>query len=246
MYDVVVVGGGPGGSAAAAALAHAGLSVLMLDRRGLVDGAYQQLKPCGGGMDGAFFHHLPPQTTKGEAVEALSEHQVYSLVTHTPHGPTGEIKTTGEPILHLGMRTRIDGFLARKAVECGAAYVQDRVARVRPAPGGFVVVGARNEYGAKWVVGADGAYGVTGRSLGLAPKVSVYLASEWECETDLQTWGRWEGKSLIEPSVAPFGYGWIFPKRPGHLSIGWGLPFRMGRRLNAMTANLFREHGISG
>jgi len=245
-YDVAVVGGGPSGSTAAAILADAGMTVVLLERRRLKNGKYDRLKPCGGGLDALFWEMLAPSIPVEEAQQAIVEHWIYNLVAR--YGGKHETEyRRDQPFFAMGMRDRIDGYLATKAVECGVELISAKVEGLRRSPkGGYRVEGA--EVSAKYVIGADGAYGVTAKSLGIEGRRQVFLASEHEVDVaEPSMWEGWAGRSLIDVGRYPLiGYNWIFTKAYPHLSIGWGMPRRMGSKLNSMTSKIFADNGVCG
>lgn len=244
-FDVVVVGGGPSGATLAAQLAHQGLSVAMIDRRHLEGQDYLETKPCGGGIDARFYKLLAEGVSAEDAKIAIGPHEINSLVVRH-NGMHEYAHEYDEPFLHMGMRERIDGFLAAAAARNGVEIFNGTVDEVIDHGRNYEVVGEQRIFG-KYLVGADGAYSAISRLTKVSPKTQVFLASEWECEVeDPDMWAQWQHRALIDTRIYPMGYGWIFPKHSGHLSIGWGLPTQAGKKLRGMTEAIFEANDILG
>ena len=247
-FDVVIVGGGPAGSTCATHLAERGISVAVIEKRQLEGDSYDRDKPCGGGLDGSVWRWLPASVDVSEAKEAIVEHWSHTVVARYD-GRYEAVHERDQPIIGLGMRHRIDGYFMRKAIDAGAEIVQGSALGIGRTPGdgyrvqltdGQAVVG-------KYLVGADGSYSVVARALGLRPRMQTFVASEWETDVAQATWEPWEGRTLIDVGSWPtIGYSWIWPKRRGHLSIGWGIPKRMAPKLKGLTRDVFSTNGIEG
>jgi flavin-dependent dehydrogenase len=148
-YDAIVVGAGPAGSLAAYRLASAGATVLLLDRA-----RFPRDKPCGGGVTIRALNELP------FAIDPVVEGVVdrFELRLRYRHSFS---RRAPAPLALMTQRRRLDAYLVERAVAAGAEFRDGvRVSRV-----------AQGEVGgdsARVVIGADGANGVTARSLGLA------------------------------------------------------------------------------
>jgi len=234
MHDVIIVGAGPAGSTLAYRLASEGLKVALLEKE-----HFPRVKPCGGGLDGVFFQYLP----EGMSVEEVIEARIDTSVVRYQGRNQREYPMPAP--MYMAQRTRLDEHLARQAAEAGADLVEgarvsqlDRVMgcwSVWTREGGF--------YQAPIVVGADGALGVVA-DLAEIPQYPdhriVFLASEWDVDVEDRDHAEWHSKVLIDISVNPLGYSWIFPK-DDHLNIGFALPKKFGKRLNAITQRFADE-----
>ncbi|HEX8011487.1 MAG TPA: geranylgeranyl reductase family protein [Casimicrobiaceae bacterium] len=209
-YDVIVVGAGPGGSAAATELARSGARVALFEQEPL-----PRYKPCGGCLS--------------QKIERILEPDFHSLVEKTVYGAHFTFEgvddfraASDRPIAYMVMRDRFDHFLAEKARAAGAdlragervleALEEEECVRVRTK---------HAEFSARYVVGADGAGGVVGRSLKLAPRRRLAVCVEAEVSAQPGSTPEIGDEVRLAFGVAPFGYGWVFPKRD-HWSIGVG------------------------
>jgi len=228
MHDVVIVGAGPAGSTLAYRLASGGLKVALLEKE-----HFPRVKPCGGGLDGVFFQHLPP----GMSVEEVIEARVDTTVARYQGGHEREYHL---PVpMCMAQRTRLDEHLARQAAEAGADLAEGAEVTQLLRGAACWAIGTKDGgfYQAPIVVGADGALGPVARLAGISQYPyhrEVFLASEWDVGVTGQNHKDWQSRMLIDMSVVPLGYGWIFPKRD-HLNIGFGVPQKFGKKLNAMT-----------
>lgn len=231
-YDVVVCGAGPAGSMAAAEAAQAGLKVALLEKQFL-----PRHKTCGGGMP-----MVMQEVLRDLAPDAFVESQVTHM-RHTwnfedaylaPINPPGVDRPLS---LWMVQRSRFDYALAQRAVRCGAELRDGLAVRSLEVESDGIKISAQgiktgSEFVAKarYVIGADGANGVTVNSTKLRQNRAIALAMELEHP---HRWG--DGHADLRPDVAHLeygatkrGYAWIFPKAD-HLNIGAGV-FRPDRK----------------
>jgi len=193
-----VLGGGPAGGSAALALARSGASVdLYLPAR-------PGEKPCGGAVPEhvlprlAGFDPLPlPAVCSPQAILENSRASALAL-------DLGGIR--------IFRRRDLDRAIAEAAVAAGAVERRSKAERLEWREDGVRVIadGEAREY--DWIVGADGARGLSRRSLGLVPQgESLGLGGSLSGIA-------WERLVLAFPDLAD-SYLWIFP-RPGGASVG--------------------------
>ena len=109
-FDVLVVGAGPAGSASAIHLARAGARVLLADKA-----RFPRDKPCGGGLTGRALKHVPCD------VDPVVEHVVDRMVVRVGYRRK-LVRQTGEPLIDMTQRRRLDQHLAEQAVAAGADF----------------------------------------------------------------------------------------------------------------------------
>ena len=205
-YDAIVVGAGPAGSTTAYRLARAGARVCLLDRA-----RFPRDKPCGGGLTLRAVRELP------FSVEPVVEDRVHTLELGFRYGPRWS-RDAKEPLVLMTQRRRLDAFLADQAAEAGAEFRDGaKVAAVDPN-GAVTLEGEQLE--AEIVVGADGANGITARSLGLRPHEHG-VALEGNVGYGHVARERFGGRAVVELGAVPGGYSWVFPKGD-HVNVGVG------------------------
>jgi len=82
------------------------------------------------------------------------------------------------------------------------------------------------------VVGADGAYSIVARELGLGMSIEYLTAIESEIDVPEKELAKWKSRAQVDLGCIPGGYGWVFPKRD-HLSVGAGCHASKARDLHA-------------
>jgi len=231
-YDLVVCGAGPAGATAAAEAAKAGLKVALLEKQFL-----PRHKTCGGGI---------PMVMQSSLRDLVPEAFVESQVTYMRHtwnfddaylAPINPPGVDRQLLLWMVQRSIFDNALAQRAVRSGAELRDGLAVRSLEVESDGIKVSAQDiKTGshfvakAKYVIGADGANGVTVKSTRLRQNPAIALAMEIEHP---HHWG--DGHPELRPDVAHLeygaikrGYAWIFPKAD-HLNIGAGV-FRPDRK----------------
>lgn len=228
MYDAIVVGAGPGGATTAAFLADDGQRVLLLDRS-----AFPRDKICGdaiGGKCTAILDRLGliPAMQRADAVGS------WGVTFGGPYGDEVAIPFTkafdrAVPPGFICARTVFDNLLFDRAVELGAEFRQatvddllwddDRVAGVQLKAGEGI-----EEVHAPLVVGADGAYSVVARSLGI-PQLDEqhYCAGVRAYYQGVTGFHARNHVELHYVDDAIPGYFWVFPMANGGANVGVGM-----------------------
>jgi geranylgeranyl reductase family protein len=227
-YDAIVVGAGPAGSTAAYRLAAAGASVLLLDKA-----RFPRDKPCGGGVTIRALKLLP------FGIDPVVEGVVDRFELRLGHR-RGFSRQAPEPLALMTQRRRLDAYLAEQAAQAGARF-RDGV-RVTAVRRGAVDVEGET-HTATVIVGADGANGVTARSLSLPVDREHGVALEGNLGHELLEPERYARRLVLEFGTVPGGYGWVFPKGD-HVNFGVGGWETEGPRLRAHLARLCAVHGV--
>jgi flavin-dependent dehydrogenase len=145
----------------------------------------------------------------------------------------------------MTQRKFLDQRLAVSAAEAGAHWVEEARVEdlVKLDSGAWRVGSSKGEFQAGVVVGADGAYSTVARLAGIPQYPdhrTTFIATEWDVQVSAPQHLDWQGKVLIDCSVSPLGYGWIFPKKD-HLNLGFGVPHQMARKLKQVTRQFVDE-----
>lgn len=199
---------GPAGSMAAHGLAKNGFKVLAVDKD-----RFPRYKSCGGCI-----------STK---VDKILDFDISEVVDDTVMGIDFNFKSarpvtvpSDKPIAYNVMRSTFDAFLAARAVAEGVEFKEG--VRVR----GSVDTGSHVELTtddgpvkARYVIGADGAGGLIGRSLLGLNYRNCHISLTSEISVDDATLNAYRGKCLVDFGVIPHGYAWVFPKKDG-FSVG--------------------------
>jgi len=231
-FDAIVVGAGPAGSTAAYRLATAGARVLLVDKA-----RFPRDKPCGGGLTMRAIRELPI------SVEPVVEHVVDRMAFRLRYGRSFE-RGGGKPLILMTQRRRLDHFLAEQAAAAGADFRDGvKVTAVEGDERGARAVVDGGPIEADVVIGADGANGLTARTLGLGGEPTIGVAFEGNVPHGAVDQERYRSLALIELGTVPGGYGWVFPKGD-HVNVGVGGWEDVGPTLRARLRDLCDRHGI--
>jgi flavin-dependent dehydrogenase len=198
MTRVAVLGGGPAGGSAALALARGGAEVdLYLPSR-------PGEKPCGGAVP----EHVLPRID-GFDPSPLPAVASPEALLESSRGHRLALDLDG---IRVFRRRDFDRALVEAALAAGAVPRRVKAERLERVERGVRVAAGGEARVYDWIVGADGARGLSRRSLGLPPRGdSVGLGGSL---SGLD----WKRLVLAFPEMAD-SYLWIFP-RPGGASVG--------------------------
>jgi geranylgeranyl reductase family protein len=228
-YDAIVVGGGPAGSTTAYRLADKGASVLLADKA-----TFPRDKPCGGGMTMRAVRQCPvdPTPVVEELVDQVELRFRYGAAV---------VHRANEPIVWMVQRQRLDAFLLDAARERGAE-VREGV-KVSLEPDGTVSLGTGEKVRGEVIVGADGANGITARSVGLGNGITYGVAYEGNVPYPTLPRERYARRLVLELADIPGGYAWVFPKGE-HANVGVGGWESEGPNLKEHLRRACEAHGL--
>jgi geranylgeranyl reductase family protein len=237
MYDAIVVGAGPGGSTAATLMVRQGLRVLLLDKS-----TFPRDKICGDAIGGKSVDALKALGLVARVQQATDSLGSWGVTFSGPMGDQVEIpftKVLTQPVApgFIVPRLVYDDLLFNAAVEAGAEvrlqttvegllWEGQQVVGVRarlfdPAAGSAL---PETELRAPLVVGADGAYSVVARALGMTQLEEDHycagLRAYYEGVTGFNRYHHIE-LHFVEESIP--GYFWIFPMANGRANVGIGM-----------------------
>lgn len=92
-------------------------------------------------------------------------------------------------------------------------------------------------------MGADGAYSVVARELGMGRSMEYIAGLESEIVVPEEDLAKWKSRVQIDLGCIPGGYAWVFPKR-NHLSIGAGCLASRARHLDRHYQKFLNSLGI--
>jgi geranylgeranyl reductase family protein len=231
-FDVLVVGAGPAGSSTALHLTRAGARVLLVDKA-----RFPRDKPCGGGLTGRALNHVPVD------VEPVVERVVDAMVVRAAYRTTLR-RTTGERLIAMTQRRRLDLHLAEQAATVGAEFRDGApVSDIALGEDGISARVAGSPVVASFVVGADGANGVVARAAGLGDGIVRGVALEGNVSWEHLEPEPYGSVAWVELGVVPGGYGWVFPKGD-HANLGVGGWLGEGPRLRDHLDLLARAHHV--
>jgi len=219
--EIVIVGGGPAGSRFARRAVDEGIppdNILLLDRA-----QFPRQKLCGGGITYRGTRMLADIVGRPPAGGTT-----YGLSFESTYG----VWRTREPGTQwLYDRAALDTWLLDQAVDAGIhVHEQTTVKQFARRNNGWHVTTNRGTVDCRWLIGADGAGGMTRRNSGLPGGWTGRLVEAvFEAER-----GAWDEHLLVvdfDPVLDGIpGYAWIFPyPKPGVDGSLWKIGIMDGR-----------------
>lgn len=246
MHDAVIVGAGPGGATAATCMAQAGLRVLLLDKA-----AFPRDKVCGDAISGKSVDVLR-RLDLLEAVTQVPQVGSWGVTFGGPYGDTVAIpftKMLDQPVPpgFVCARTVFDHVLFEKAAASGAeVWTEAAVEKVTYEPDGVTVTvnraGHKTAVRGALVVGADGAYSVVARSLGMDQLNEAHYCAGVRAYYEGVT--GFHARNHVElhfTSAAIPGYFWIFPMADGRANVGVGMLSKKIKKRGVRLKHLLDE-----
>ncbi len=225
MKKIVIIGSGPSGATAARLLADGGSDVTVIEGEKL-----PRHKPCGGGMPTAIAAHLLLDELTHIVDRTVSNiHHTFNF-SDSLTCKINQIDDEKDFNLIMVQRPTFDNALMTDAIKKGAKLIDCAWAKkITEANDKIIVTFERNgetqAIEADYLIGADGANGVSCRALGLSSQRHRAVAIEIEREHDWLTEGNGLLRSdtvFLDYGVVQNGYAWIFPK-DNHINVGAGI-----------------------
>jgi len=232
-YDVIVIGAGAAGASAAYELANRGANVIVLEKEKL-----PRYKTCGGGVVHRAIEKLP-FNTDGIVERNFNTIDIYDHETDLFFKVTRE-----KPVITMMMRADLDNLMISEAVKKGA-IVNDvvKVISVDCNDKDVEVVTGSTTFKADFVIGADGASGISAKISGM--NKNYFKVPAIECEVSLadDEFNYYKNSTRFDFGFIPHGYAWAFPKK-NHLSIGIASMKKFKVNLNEYLEKYFKMLGF--
>jgi len=207
-HDVIIVGAGPAGATLAYELARSGIVVLLLEKEKL-----PRHKCCAGGVTSKAARLLDFDIS--EVAEDVIHEVSFTFNLGSPY-----LGQHSQPLMYTVMRDIFDHFLVKKAQQLGAVLMDgQKVTQVQVSDDWVEVSTADNVFRSRLVVGADGAYSIVARELGMRSSIGYLMGIESEIIVSEEELAKWKSRVQVDLGCIPRGYAWVFPKR-NHISIG--------------------------
>lgn len=233
MYDVIIIGSGVAGATAGYFLANANKDVLIIEKEKI-----PRYKTCGGGVIARGIDLLPYDLDSVVEKE-IKNAEVYDHLV----GMQFRIERN-DPIIYMTMRDKLDSFMLGKAVGKNAVLLSDtEVTDIVQSKNYIEVVTPDGKHQAKFIIGADGATGITTKVLRIHKAFKKLPAIECEIFVDDLILEKFNKTVRFDFGIIPRGYGWVFPKE-AHLSIGVLSHNNSGINLNLYLKDYLKKLGI--
>lgn len=235
-----VVGAGPAGSSAAEALAGAGVSVLLIEKKSEIGSPVS----CGGFLpEISELEKLLPSARLPETLADMPErivlHRTRLQRIYSPGGSFKQFAVAGRVL----DRRAFDRHLASRAALKGAEILPATRAELK---GGDLLLSGRfkGRISPKVIIGADGPGSMVSRAMG-NPAQEVGICLEYEM-ADVSI-DPDAAEMYFSARYAPGGYAWIIPLSRNSANVGVGVraSFLSGEKLSEILDRFIADHPIA-
>ena len=218
-FDVIISGAGPSGSLLGYLLSKKNINTLILEKE-----VFPRYKVCAGGIQWKALQLLPYD------IKEITEKKIYGIYFSRKLKDIF-YKKYSEPLIYTFERTKLDDFMAKKAIDCGCSInFAEKVSNFEISKNEVKVFTKKNIYFSKILVAADGAGSIVYKKLNKDTSLQKIIGYEIEMPlTPESSYPLYDESVVLDFGGIKKGYFWIFPKK--HiLSIGGGGP--VGDALN--------------
>ncbi len=230
-YDAIIVGAGPSGSTAAFVLAQAGLKVALVDKS-----EFPRDKLCGGGLTGRSI----------KAFKEIFACDLKDILEFESHGIAfynkGQYlnKLENYQSLNFIYRCDFDHYLASKAEQAGAEFIQGFNIADIDAATNTITDKQGKQYHANFIVGADGIKSIVSRKIFSQSFDKNRYAIAMEAEIDRDAFGRHVHLPEIYYGSVEWGYGWVFPKKD-RITVGIAGLYKHNKDIKKLFVNFLQN-----
>lgn len=200
-----IIGGGPAGSYAAWLLQQKGFQCTIFDHKIPFE------KACGGGITSKAFASFDILNDCEKKMQVVRSFQIISPKNKT-------VTLQNDATLHIVSRKTLSEYMLQKCLDSGVQHIAEKVVGCDRKNNQFTITTDKEYTGFDFVLGADGANGVS-RNLFGAEAFNKNRLGAMGYYID----GLTDQKIIIKFYADFQGYLWMFP-RPGHASVGVGFP----------------------
>lgn len=230
-YDVIVVGLGPAGALTAYELSRRGHRVLAIERTHLPHD-----KTCGGGLSVRASKLIPFDFTN--EIE-----QIVHGITFNFRGEDPFTLESAQPIAYMVARERFDFLLMSKAEEAGAFIVEGlQVLDWREDEEAITVVTDGGEWRCRFLVAADGTDSHVRAKVFPPSRKGAVVGFKSDIPFHNHSEER-HGLVQIDLGSAPYGFGWLFPKKDHYDTGVAGLQSKI-KNVPEMYGQFIENQGI--